>query len=105
MTGRSLDLLEPGSKLQDRYKIVSLIGQGGLGSVYLCEDLRLPGTKWALKELRSAGTRDCERAEKAFLREANFLAALRHQCMPMIVDVFSTILTSIRDCSSKAAKN
>lgn len=86
MPRRTSDILRPGSKLHDRYEIVRLIGQGGLGSVYLCEDLKLPGTQWAVKALKSS---DSSSNKEAFLREARFLAALRHQCMPIIVDVFS----------------
>jgi serine/threonine protein kinase len=81
--------LKNGSTLQGRYKVLRFIGQGGMGSVYLCEDLRLPGKRWALKEMIVDEPELAERVQENFGREARFLASLRHPSMPMIVDVFS----------------
>jgi serine/threonine protein kinase len=81
--------LENGAILQERYKILRLIGRGGMGSIYLCEDLRLPGKQWALKEMRVENPAAAEQVRESFGREARFLASLRHPSMPMIVDVFS----------------
>ena len=44
--------IEPGVILRDRYKIRRIIGQGGMGSIYLAEDIRLEGRQCALKEVQ-----------------------------------------------------
>ncbi len=43
--------LPSGTILRERYRVVELIGQGGMGAVYKAEDLRLPGRVCAIKEV------------------------------------------------------
>src|SRR6266496_6371421 len=50
------------------YKILSLLGVGGMGEVYLAQDSRL-GRKVALKSLRSTSIGDLQ-AKKRLIREA-----------------------------------
>ncbi|HXG94535.1 MAG TPA: hypothetical protein VNN73_19495 [Blastocatellia bacterium] len=51
-----------------RYRIISLLGAGGMGEVYLAEDTKL-GRRVALKLLPAAFVRDAERLRR-FEREA-----------------------------------
>ena len=66
------------------YKVVSQIGKGGMGEVYVAEDTKL-GRRVALKILPSEVAADAER-RKRFEREAKAVAALNH---PNIVTMFS----------------
>jgi serine/threonine-protein kinase len=64
------------------YRIVGLIGQGGMGQVYLAEHVKL-GRQVALKVLRSRWAADPEMLQRFFL-EAKAVNQIRH---PNIVEV------------------
>ena len=78
--------------LRGRYKIREQIGQGGIGSVYLAEVLRLEGRLCAVKEVehdRTLPAKMFEEAREQFMREATVLARLDHPNLPKVSDFFS----------------
>ncbi len=58
------------------YRLLSLLGKGGMGEVYLGEDTQLK-RKVAVKLLPAAFTHDAERVQR-FAREAHAVSALNH---------------------------
>jgi len=84
--------LPPGHVLHERYAIRQLLARGGMGSIYLAEDLRLPGRQCAVKEVEhDPGLTEALRAEarEQFFREASVLARLDHPNLPKVSDYFS----------------
>jgi len=84
--------LKAGEVLRNRYKIRRIIGQGGMGSIYLADDIRLEGRQCALKEVehdRSLPPEMLRQARDQFLREATVLARLDHPNLPKVSDFFS----------------
>ncbi len=84
--------LKSGEVLRGRYKIRERIGQGGMGSIYLADDVRLKGRECALKEVeydRALPDNIREEARDQFLREATVLARLDHPNLPKVSDFFS----------------
>ncbi|HEX2060225.1 MAG TPA: serine/threonine-protein kinase, partial [Thermoanaerobaculia bacterium] len=69
----------------DRYRVLSLIGAGGMGEVYLASDDKL-GRRVAIKILPEAVSRD-EEAKLRMLREARAVAALDHPNVCTIYEV------------------
>ncbi|HMV50371.1 MAG TPA: protein kinase, partial [Blastocatellia bacterium] len=67
----------------DRYQILSPIGTGGMGEVYLAQDTRL-GRKVAIKMLPAQYTQDTERLRR-FEQEAFAASALNH---PNIITIY-----------------
>lgn len=64
------------------YEIRSVIGRGGMSTVYLAEHERLH-TKWAVKEVHKQ-----QGVKFDFLAESNLLKRLQHPMLPRIVDIF-----------------
>jgi len=70
-------------RLIGHYQIVSLLGAGGMGAVYLAQDMRLK-RKAALKFLPAEFIADRGRVQR-FLREAQTVSALNH---PNIITIY-----------------
>ncbi len=84
--------LQPNFVLQNRYKIIAVIGSGGMGMVYQARDLNFTDVRKlvAIKEMQATTADPAVRLNmlKTFRREANILAALSHPAIPKIFDFF-----------------
>src|SRR5438046_9992626 len=76
--------LPPNTRI-DRYEIRSLLGKGGMGEVYLAEDMRLH-RKVAVKILPAAVATDQDRMRR-FEQEATAAAALNHPHIDHIYEI------------------
>jgi serine/threonine-protein kinase len=84
--------LKTGEVLRGRYRIRERIGQGGMGNIYLADDLRLEGRRCALKEVehdRTVPAKILKETREQFLREATILARLDHPNLPKVSDFFT----------------
>lgn len=80
----SIDTLEKGAIIADRYDVVRLIGSGGMASVYLAKDLQLEGQKIAMKILHKQFADDKVYVQR-FLREVQLMQKVDH---PNVVKTF-----------------
>ena len=76
-------MIEPQTLLQNRYRVLKQIGQGGMGAVYVATDERFHSTV-AIKQTFF----DDPALRKAFEREAHLLNHLRHVALPKVSDHF-----------------
>ena len=75
--------LERGALLHNRYRILDILGQGGMGSIYRAVDDNL-GVEVAVKENHFT----TDEYARQFRREATILAGLRHPNLPRVSDHF-----------------
>ena len=75
----------PGTKLADRYRIVSLLGSGGMGDVYRADDLRL-NQPVALKFLPSELAKDQKRLDY-FHNEVKLARQISHPNICRVYDI------------------
>jgi len=83
-------LLAVGTELHGRYRIVRVIGRGGMSAVYEAEHSGL-GKRVAIKEMLLPVREgpEAEEAIRLFQNEARTLARLEHQYLPDVTDFFS----------------
>ncbi len=83
---------KPDTVLRERYKIIELVGRGGMGATYRAEDLRLQGRFCAVKEALpdlEATPDELAQSRAQFYQEASTLARLDHPNLPKVSDYFS----------------
>ena len=84
-----------GKILQNRYEILHVLGQGGMGTVFMAKDLRLrgrnaEGRNCVVKKLRDDFYREEDKlkAQSFFNREMQVLSDLQHRNIVQILDNF-----------------
>lgn len=79
-------MLEIGSIIDGKYKVLNKIGQGGMSIVYLAINERANKT-WAIKEIRKQGLLNYSQVRQRLIAETDILKQLSHPYLPSIVDV------------------
>lgn len=77
-------MLSANTLLHDRYLVLRLLGQGGMGAVYQATDRKF-GNAVAVKETFYSDTQ----LRQAFSQEAKLLNRLRHAALPVVMDYFA----------------
>ena len=79
-------MLEIGSLIDGKYRILNRCGQGGMSVVYMAVNERANKT-WAVKEVRKDGCHNFEVVKQGLMAEIDMLKRLKHPHLPSIVDV------------------
>lgn len=82
-------MLEIGSLVDGKYKILNKVGQGGMSFVYLAMNEKA-NKQWAVKEVRKDGVLDFESVKQGLVAETDILKKLSHPNLPSIIDVIDT---------------
>lgn len=79
-------MLETGTVIDGKYKILSQIGQGGMSTVYLAMNEKA-NKPWAVKEVRKNGVQNFEIVRQSLITETDLLKKHHHKNLPSIVDI------------------
>ena len=79
-------MLEIGSVIDGKYKILNVVGKGGMSVVYLAMNERA-NKQWAIKEVRKDGMQSFEVVKQNLVAETDLLKKLNHPHLPSITDV------------------
>lgn len=82
-------MLEIGSVIDGKYKILNEIGHGGMSNVYLAINEKA-GKPWAVKEVRKSPDRDSGLPRQSLAKETDLLKKLKHPNLPGIADVIDS---------------
>lgn len=82
-------MLEIGSLVDGKYKILTKVGQGGMSVVYLAINEKA-NKQWAVKEVRKDGIKDFEVVKQGLVAETDILKKLSHPSLPSIIDVIDS---------------
>ena len=86
-----MGVIAPGTVIANRYRVIQPLGEGGMKTVYLAEDLRFKTRRCALAVMVDSFTSAEARrhAVLSFEREADVLAQLDYPAIPKVSDRFS----------------
>ena len=79
-------MLEIGSLVDGKYRILNKVGQGGMSVVYMAMNERANKT-WAIKEVRKDGSQNFDVVKQGLIVETDMLKRLNHSHLPSIIDV------------------
>lgn len=79
-------MLEIGSIVGGKYKVLNVVGQGGMSTVYLAMNERA-NKQWAIKEVRKDSVTNFQMVRQSLITETDLLKQLSHPYLPSIVDV------------------
>ncbi|MCC8081503.1 MAG: serine/threonine protein kinase [Lachnospiraceae bacterium] len=82
-------MLEIGSLVDGKYRVLNKCGEGGMSVVYMAINERANKT-WAIKEVRKDGVKDFDLVKQGLIVETNLLKRLSHPNLPSIVDVIDS---------------
>ena len=80
----------PGTIIGNRYKVLRLLGQGGMSNIYICQDINMYYKSCAVKEFAAlyADPKEQATALQHFQREGELLKSLSHRNIPAYYDFF-----------------
>ena len=79
-------MLEVGSLVDGKYKILRVVGKGGMSVVYQAVNEKA-NKIWAIKEVRKDGVQNFEVVKQNLVVETDLLKRLSHPNLPSIIDV------------------
>ena len=79
-------MLKIGTVIDNKYKILNVIGHGGMSTVYLAVNERA-NKLWAIKEVRRDAQTEFAVMRQSLIREKKILTRLSHKGLPSIIDV------------------
>lgn len=82
-------MLEIGSVVDGKYKILNVVGRGGMSVVYLAMNEKA-NKQWAIKEVRKDGVSNFEVIKQGLIVETDMLKKFNHPLLPSIVDVIDS---------------
>lgn len=82
-------MLEIGSLVDNKYRVLDVVGSGGMSTVYLARNEKA-NKSWAIKEVLKQGEENLEVKKNSLIAETEMLKKLDHPNLPTIVDVIET---------------
>ena len=82
-------MLEIGSLVDGKYKILRVVGRGGMSVVYQAVNEKA-NKIWAIKEVRKDGLQNFEVVKQNLIVETELLKRFNHPNLPSIIDVIDT---------------